>query len=184
MVQASRRATDDANKRAAQLLGKYLSDHPELVQDNPNTGMEDFYSRRIAVEDDTERQTAPVMEHFNAQLGGQQRIAGSFQYLSPPVVAQTVFNDLAGTGGARYADFLTQVDEHHQNWRRFYYPKIISQAKMSPADYDSMPRFDYQAESSNSVLRRVSVGLLALFLTTSIFAFLAFAALRRYQIAG
>jgi len=184
IVQATRRAAEDADARSGQLLSKYLTDHPELTPTNTKAEFGEYFSRIIVATLDAEKQTQPVLDDFNRQLTNRQQLVNRFRFISPAVVVQEAFNDLAGTSQPRYAEFTKQADEYHQMWRGFYYPKILRQDTINSADYAELPRFSYIAESSDAVTQRVFAGLIGLLApTVLVFAF-AVINLRRYLIAG
>jgi ABC-2 type transport system permease protein len=155
LIQALRRATDAADTRAAQLLGRYFQDHPDLVPASANASMSDFYSRTMAVQADAEEATRPIMTHFAAQTDAQRRLVDRFQFLSPAVLVRNALDDLAGTGETRYRDFISQTGDYHAEWRAFFMPRIMRQSKMTAADYDQIPVFRYVAEADERVRGRV-----------------------------
>jgi ABC-2 type transport system permease protein len=183
MIQATRRATAEATAKGSQLLAKYFEDHPELTaggQADPN----DFYTRNIAVQSETEKLIQPVLEHFDQQVAGQQALVDRFRFLSPAIVTQAALNDLAGTGVARYRHFLTLVENFHQQWQAYFYPRIVQKAQFQPADYDRFPAFSFSEESTSAVVRRVLMGLLGLLVPALAIGWLGLRALRRYSLAG
>jgi ABC-2 type transport system permease protein len=183
MIQATRRASAEATTRGSQLLAKYLEDHPELTTAgsvDPN----DFYTRSIAVQQETERLVQPVIAHFDRQVLGQQALVDRFRFLSPAIVAQSALNDIAGTGVARYRHFLSLVDEYHQSWRDFFNPPIVQKAKLGPDDYDQFPKFTFREEPSSAVARRVAVGLIGLIAPALVIGWFGLRLLQRYSPAG
>jgi ABC-2 type transport system permease protein len=68
MVQAVRAASDRANAQGARLLGKFYEDHPELAAGSPEQAQTDFNAIRIAVADEVERRTRPLIERYDRQL--------------------------------------------------------------------------------------------------------------------
>jgi ABC-2 type transport system permease protein len=183
MIQATRRASAEATAKGSQLLAKYFEDHPELTaggQADPN----DFYTRNIAVQSETERLIQPVLDHFDRQVAGQQALVDRFRFLSPAIVTQAALNDLAGTGVARYRHFLTLVEQFHQQWQAFFYPRIVQKAQLQAADYDGFPTFQFYEESASAVTRRVLIGLLGIVLPALLIGWYGLRALRRYPLAG
>jgi ABC-2 type transport system permease protein len=183
MVQAARRASAEATAKGSQLLAKYFEDHPELAegqQADPN----DFYTRSIAVQDETERLTQPVIDHFDRQVMGQQSLLDRFRFLSPAVVAQSALNDIAGTGAARYRHFLSLVDGFHQGWRAHFTPRIVQKALLTASDYDRFPAFTFREEPAGAGARRAMIGLIGLLVPTLLIVWLGLRALRRYSVAS
>jgi ABC-2 type transport system permease protein len=182
MVQATRRASAEATAKGSQLLAKYYEDHPELSegrQADPN----DFYTRSIAVQDETERLAQPVIDHFDRQVMGQQSLLDCFRFLSPAIVAQSALNDVAGTGAARYRHFISLVDEFHQSWRDHFAPRIVQKALLAADDYDRFPAFRFREEPAGAVARRATVGFIGLLVPTLLIGWFGLRALRRYSVA-
>ena len=106
------------------------------------------------------------------------------KWLSPAVVAQEALNDIAGTSLARYQHFLAVVDRYHEEWRNFFIPMVSARATMTAADYDAIPRFEYQEESSGAILRRVSGGTVGLVIPILLAFGIGSRILRSYPVAG
>ncbi len=183
MVQATRRASAEATAQGSQLLAKYFEDHPELTVGgaaDPN----DFYTRSIAVQSETERLIQPVIEHFDRQVMGQQSLVDRFRFLSPAIVTQSALNDIAGASVARYRHFLMLVDEFHSRWRAHFNPRIVQKAQLKPGDYDQFPAYAFREEAAGAVARRVLIGLAGLILPFLIIGWPGLRALRYYSLAG
>jgi ABC-2 type transport system permease protein len=183
MVQATRRASAEAAAKGSQLLARYFEDHPELTagrQADPN----DFYTRSIAVQGETERLIQPVIDHFDRQVTGQQTLVDRFRFLSPAIVAQAALNDIAGTSAARYRHFLNLVDTFHQSWRAHFTPRIVQKALLVPGDYDSFPIFTFREEAASVVASRASLGLIGLLIPALLIGWVGLRALRRYSVSS
>jgi ABC-2 type transport system permease protein len=183
MIQATRRASAEATAKGSQLLAKYFEDHPELTaggQADPN----DFYTRSIAVQGETEKLIQPVVEHFDQQVMGQQSLVDRFRFLSPAIVTQAALNDIAGTSVARYRHFLGLVDGFHQSWRAHFNPRIVRKATLTASDYDQFPVFSFWEEPAGAIARRVLLGLIGLLVPALLIGWLGLRALRRYPLAG
>jgi ABC-2 type transport system permease protein len=183
LVQAIRRGSDAAEAKAAQLLAEYFRDHPDMVPGGANPNMSEFYSRTIAVQTEAEASAAPIIERFATQMAAQRRLVDRFQYLSPAVLTRTALNDLAGSGDARYQDFVRQIEAYHARWRDFFVARIMRQSKMGSADHDRIPLFQYVAESEASVRARVVRSLGGLFVPVGVLVAVASALARRHRLS-
>ncbi len=183
LIQATRVAGDAATRQGAQLLARYLEDHPEMAPAERG-GIPDFGTVQVAVSEATERAVQPVLDRFDAQVAGQQRIVDRFRFLSPAIVAQSAFNDLAGASAQRYSHFLAQADEYHRQWRGYFVPRILRKVKLSAADLDQLPTFRYREEDLSDVAGRLQIALLGLLIPTLLVVFLGWRWLGRYPIAG
>ncbi|MDX2032229.1 MAG: DUF3526 domain-containing protein [Blastocatellia bacterium] len=183
MVQATRRASAEAAAKGSQLMSKYLEDHPKLTagkQADPN----DFVTRSLAIQSETERLIQPVLDHFDQQTLGQQTLVDRFRFLSPAVVTQAALNDIAGTSVTRYRHFLALVDAFHQSWRAHFTPRIVQRTQLTAGDYDGFPAFQFREETSAAVSRRVLIGLLGLLAPALLVGWYGLRALRRFSLAG
>jgi ABC-2 type transport system permease protein len=138
-----REATEEADKKAASAREAYLFDHPELA--GAGAVNEDFYIQVLATDAAVERVVAPIMETFAAQAARREGVVDLLQYTSPAIAAQQALNALAGTGNARFENFVDQVLAFHNDWRGFFTNKIIKGERMSAAAFDAIPAFAYTA---------------------------------------
>ena len=183
MIQATRRASAEANAKGSTVLAKYFEDHPELASAG-DVDANDFYTRQIATQSETERLVQPVLAHFDRQVLSQQRLVNRLRFLSPAIIAQTALNDIAGTSAARYQHFLSLVGDFHQRWQSHFYPRIVQKAMLKPTDYDGFPQFRFEEESAAAMVQRVLIGLFGLLLPVTLLGWLGVAKLRRYSLAG
>lgn len=160
MVQAVREASDEANQEGAALLSRYYEDHPELAVGGADQAMNDFNVIRVAVNSNVEARVRPVLDRYEQQLTGQQRIVSMYRLLSPAILMQDALNDLSGTGGARHRHFVAQVGAFHERWRDHFVPLIFRQAPVER--YTTLPAFTFEEESTSSALARIaaSIGLM------------------------
>ncbi len=185
LIQSIRVAGQEATRKGSQLLARYLEDHPELAPPQKESGgAPDYGTLLVAVNEETERAVQPVLDRFDTQVASQQRLVDRFRYLSPAIVAQSAFNDLAGSSAHRYGHFLAQADQYHRRWREFLVPRILKKEKLSAADIDRLPSFTYREEDTGSVVSRLHVALLGLLAPLALVAIPSAASLRRYPVAG
>lgn len=183
LISAMRAASNDASARGAALLAKVYGDHPELAP-SQTVDAGEFMSRTYAVQDEVDRQIAPVLARFDEQLVRQQQLAERYRFLSPAVLTHAALTDLAGTGAPRYRAWLDQVLGFHHRWQEFFVPRAFRRQWLTPADFDAIPRFSYQAEPDSAVRGRVAIGLLGLAIPTVALLLLAGTRIRRFEVAG
>lgn len=183
LIQAARVAGEDATRKSSHLLARYLEDHPDLAPKTKGDAP-DYGTLLVAVNEEAERSVQPVLNRFDAQVTSQQGMVDRFRYLSPAIVAQSAFNDLAGSGLARYTHFMTQVDDYHRRWRGFFTPRILRREKLSSADIDKLPAFSYREEPMPALIERVTLAIAGLIIPALLVAFFARARLRRYPLTA
>jgi ABC-2 type transport system permease protein len=184
LIQSMRVAGEEATRNGSQLLARFMEDHPELAPpQKKGEATHDYGTLLVALNDATERSVQPVMDRFDAQVAGQQRIVDRLRYLSPAIVLQAAFNDLAGAGPSRYRHFLRQTEEYHRRWRDFFTPRILRGQRIVVADIDKLPAFTFQEERTSEVNARLWLELAALWLPVLLVGLLALIALRRYPVS-
>lgn len=184
MIQATRRASNEASAKGSQLLAKYFEDHPELVPASGKPDMNDFFTKSIAVQTETERLIEPVMNAFDQQLAKQQALINTLRFLSPAIVTQAALNDIAGTSHARYQHFLALVDRFHLDWQQYFNPRILQQAKLTAREFDTVPKFTFTEEPLGAILRRAILGWLGLLIPVALIGWFGVYRLRRFPLAG
>lgn len=183
-VTAMRGETHAAQLKGSQLLGQYFQDHPELARPADTTspysktGADDFAMLSLAKDEMVGRALQPVIERFDGQLAAQHRFTSRFRFLSPAVLLQSVFYDIAGTGLARYQHFLAQVDGFHRNWQGFFSPRVFEKRALSGGDLDQLPGFAWREEDIGALIGRTLWPALLLLAVAVVIGALG---LRRYQ---
>ena len=161
MVTAQREASNDAVNHRSELLTRYLEDHPEMVggvvADEPGLGAL-AWAATAAVN----RRLEEVTGEHDARRAEQIALVRRYRFLSPPLLAQEVLIDAAGTGDARFIRFQSQVREFAEQWREFFVPAILAGDRMDASVLSDVPRFRLTDEESADVARRASVPLTVL----------------------
>lgn len=183
LISAMRTASNDASARGAALLAKLYGDHPELAPDRALDAGE-FMSRTYAVQDEVDRQVAPLLARFDEQLVRQQKLAERYRFLSPAVAAHAALIDLAGTGPARYRHWEAQVGEYHRAWQNYFIPRAFKRQWLTAADYSAIPQYRYQPETPMAVTGRVALCLLGILIPSAFLLGYSALRLRRFEVAG
>lgn len=180
MVQAVRIASDEASAQGSALLARYYEDHPELATGDAGQAMTDFNVVRVAVNDEVERRVRPVVERYERQIAGQQRLIDALRFVSPAVLMQNALNDVAGSGVSRHQWFMGQVDAFHEAWRSHFTPLIL--ARTAVLDYERLPHFTFEEESTGAVARRVFLSVLGLAMPAWLIGWVAVRRLGRFPV--
>lgn len=181
LVSAVRSVNLDMRRDGSRLVAEHYQDHPELMPREGRADPSNFALAYVIVQREQKQRVGAVEDRFASQLAAQQSLVSKFRFLSPSVVAQEAANDIAGTGLARYQHFRTQVKEFDRAWADFFVPRIFRLEKLSAADFDQIPRFQYREESNRAVAARVVPGLLFMLAATAALLLLAFGRLKRYR---
>jgi len=159
LISEIRAINPDLRREAEKLIGEFYNDHPELVEPD---GQMDLMNRRLAsvqVQLNQKRKIAEFERRHELQLSNQQRILGYFGFLSPPVMMQETFNEIAGTGMGRHVDFIAQTRRHAEEWDAFFMKKVSGGIPLTPPEFDQIPRFSYREEDLSVVVKRITPGI-------------------------
>ena len=165
-VTAMRSESSVAEQQGAASLARFFEDHPELAATDVETA--DYAMIRVARDERVANALAPLEERFRAQRDKQQRFIKALGFLSPTILTQQALLDISGTGHARYADFESQVDQFHEQWKDHFVPKYFDNVAFRPADYDAIPQFSYEEEGLTDVSRRIAAPVAAILLAIGI----------------
>lgn len=120
-----------------------------------------------------EQRLAPVLEQLDTD---ERRLNGTLDFLrfcSPAILFESIADDLAGTGRARWREFVAQTDAHIRSYEERVTSAILAGQPIPPA-----PPFEYREESVSQLSRRIAARLTSLVLFPWITAGLG--RLRRY----
>ena len=175
-----REASDAASRQGSTLLSRYYEDHPELVPGSAGQAMNDFNVIRVAVNAEVEGRVRPVLEHYEQQLAGQQRMVARLRVLSPAILMQDAVNDISGTGSSRHQHFMDQVSQYHARWRAYFVPLIFRKALVER--YDTLPAFSFTEENFGIAARRIGASIVLLVGAATLLALIGFLRLRRFPL--
>lgn len=159
-INAARAATDKARVEGSRVLGRFIEEHPEFSV--AGDAMKNASVLQAARDGEIERDVAPVVARFEAQLARQHAAVAWLRALSPAALLQSVLIDAAGTGFDRYRHFFGQADAFHQQWRAHFQPLLFANRALAPAQYDALPVFHYVEESAAAVVARAAMPLVVL----------------------
>lgn len=166
-----REATEVADQEAAESREAFFFDHPEMAGGDGNA--DQFFLQVLATDSAVERAIEPLMEEFATQAASRQQVVDLLQYVSPSIVAQNALNAISGTGTERFTDFNEQVLAFHENWRGFFTNRIVKGERMTAAEFDQIPTFEYETWDVSDVLDSTGgpvAGLLLFVLVLSIWS--------------
>jgi ABC-2 type transport system permease protein len=161
MITAQRDASNEAVNRRSELLARYLEDHPEMAGGVVAEAASSAALAWAATEEVNQR-LQDVASQYRVRLDAQRALVRRYRLLSPALLTQEVFNEVAGTGDARYAHFQEGVRAFAEEWKAFFVPPILAGDQMSAEVAAGIPTFSYLEEAEASVFARSVGPLLAL----------------------
>jgi len=180
-IVTQRDATDAAEAQRSDLLGRYLHDHPEFAPPDSRPAQASYSALALAAGAQVEARLLPVKTRFDSQLARQQALINRWRWLSPAILAQQAFNDLAGASRARHTAFLTQTADYLAALRRFFNPAILD-GNFAFTAFRDWPRWTWREPAPTHASTHAA--LLGLLLPTAVFAALTFRAIRRTSVVG
>jgi ABC-2 type transport system permease protein len=181
MIQAMRVASDAAAAEGSALLAKYHEDHPELTGGG-EAAVNEANMLRVATTARIEEQVAPVIQRFEQQLAGQQRLVDRLRFLSPALLTHDALSDVSGTGATRHRAFLAQVGDYHQAWRAYFVPLIFQKVRLTT--YGEVPTFAFREEPLRATLVRVAMAVTGVIAPALLLAAWGLRCLRRYPVTA
>jgi ABC-2 type transport system permease protein len=145
-----------------ELLARYLGDHPELAPAAGASQAMHYTAANIAATQEVEARLRPVQARFDEQLARQQALVDASQWLSPAVLAQQGFVEIAGAGWPRHRWFLRLAEAYSDELRRYFNPLVLS-GRFEFRAFDDWPRFTW-SEPAGETATRVSAALAGLLL--------------------
>ncbi len=175
-----READNQTRSEGEKFLKSYYADHPELA---PPDGLTQSQAsqRFYAIRQERQKRLMPEVEQFDRQLAAQQALVARYRILSPAVVMQETLNDIAGTSTARQRYYVAQIRETIGALQDFLVPKLMRREVLRAADYDQIPRFQFQEEAVSKIAERAALGYLLMILPAGFLAILAYIRLSRYS---
>ena len=180
-ITASRDAQTASEKNYVEALNQYFYDHVEYT---PGANVKDFLAVSMAKADAVDKAMAPLYARFQTQLARQDRMVSRFQFLSPAIMMQQALNSISGTDAGRYANFIEQVSAFRTEWTGYFAKRFLNDEPLRSAEYDQIPRFQYQEEPRSVPLSRTAPALLGMGILAMLITLLAVNRIRRYQVAA
>jgi len=131
----------------------YFKTH--VPTENMAMDLDERTKRSLEASLESEKQIEPLVDRFDRVLAQQQDKVKQLRFLSPAIVAQLALNEIAGTSGSRYRDFVAQCEEFRGEWRRFFFARYYNGTQFTAADVDRIPEFQYRDQPEDFVTGRV-----------------------------
>lgn len=170
-VGAMRDALDDARRESEQALGKYMQDHPDMVEGLSDRELANFAAQRLMVESSVREALRPVEARYEEQAVRQRRWVERLRYLSPAILLQDGLGDAAGVGMERHRHFRRQVREFYAQWQGLLHPLVLRQEVIRSVE--DVPEFHFVEEPGTERALRGSGHLLGMLLPAAVLVVVA-----------
>ncbi len=169
LLHEAREAAQDVEKKLAGLQGTH--DRSQKAAG--------FSKRVVEVKAELAKRSTPVLTELREQLRRRQQLVDTLRFFSPAIGVQLALEDVAGSGATRHQRFEAQVDAYHERFRTWFYDKVRADVRLSPADLQAVPTFEYAPEPPMALVWRVSSTFVALLLGIGLLVWIATPGLRR-----
>jgi ABC-2 type transport system permease protein len=153
-----REQTVFAEGRYADLLARHFHDHPQLAEGGMNkVDVPAFLMQATVVQQEVSRRVDPLYRRHRAATEAREAAVGAWALFAPAAYLQDALADLAGTGTERHRRFIGQVDAFHDEWRGYFFPRVLARERFSSASLPEVPRFRFEPEPQSELLLRSAV---------------------------
>ncbi len=171
-------AAEEERLKGSKVLGKFMEDHPELVNKKIDTSKAPILK---AIRDDqVNKKIFPIKEKYNIQIDKQQDFINNFKYFSPAILVQDILFNLAESGFKSFRDFSEQSDKYQKEWRRFFVTKILDTKPVYSKDYDLIPKFIHKSDL-NQIITSIIKSLFYIFSLIAVIYLLIIKSYKKYQ---
>lgn len=160
MVNGMRAAQAETTAKADTILQNFYRDHPELAQTKEGENSYSYYLKFFASQDVVKEEVWPVLNEYSTKLKAQQNFVSSLRFLSPSLMVQNAFNNLAGTSSHHYESYREQVVRYAEAWRNYFLPRMFADEEMKTVDFDDLPQFTYNYDEVKSQYSSDLTGLM------------------------
>ncbi|MEO1021879.1 MAG: DUF3526 domain-containing protein [Bacteroidota bacterium] len=156
-----RQTKKDLGKEQDKVLAAYLRNHPELARAEGENRFA-YWQGFFASQEIMENSLSPLVQQFDEQVQEQQNWISTWRFLSPAVLFQTSFTELAGTSSKQYNHFKNGVRNYTKNWRDHFIPMVFDNRMLTFDDLEVLPAFEYTAMYDQQVTRINMLALLGI----------------------
>ena len=163
LINELRVVNNEAEKKADELLANFLRDHPELAGfEGGSQGWKEYF----ATQDLIKSEIQPVLDEYESKLESQQDWVDRSRFISPALLIQNSFNELAGTSTRDYEDYRQQVADFSVVWRDFFLPMIFKGEDFTKDLMAQLPEFTYRESTTykESITNTVAIFFYSLLL--------------------
>ena len=166
-VASQRVSAAEAEKQRAEVMDKYMFDHPELAQGADEGAFASTFLREyFATQESVEEKLQPVVDRHFEESAEQLEFVGTLSSVVPSSWAQGLLEEVSGTGPRQMLAYHRAARSYAKDVREFLRPFLWEGNLLTPTDFDRVPRFASDAKSTTEsfdILRWLWLPALGLF---------------------
>lgn len=160
--------------------GSFL-DHPELVVGKASE-MPAYLRTAFLVTSSVDQGTRPLLDEFESTAARREAALGLVRYASPAIIAHGVFNDAAGSSGARHRRYMAQARAYKAAYAELAGPYIAAGKLMPSQRVTGFPRFQFRDAPFGEIVAGAFPALAFLVFATTALLAAADRRLRRFRL--
>lgn len=176
----ARRIEIDAEQADADVSKRMVIDHPEMLA-GTTSSIPDYVRTAFLVTTTVDEATRPILANFESAADRREAALALAQSLSPAIIMQRLFSDVAGASSARHRSYLSQARALKTAYAEQVRAPVNAGRRLSVQQAMSLPVFQFKDEPLSALVRRSTVALVFLGFVTGV---LLVAADRRLGRAG
>jgi len=181
---AEARETENAARlQEADLANQFILDHPEMLV-NEEAEIPAFLRSNFLVNRSIDEATRPILDEFDAAARQRESSVGVIRFLSPAIIAQGLFNDIAGNSSDRHQRYVQQVRAFKANYSAQVGPGVVAGQPLTVAEFEQIEGFSFPEESVSEAFRKHLFPLLFLLLLTIVAFLLVNRRLESFRVVG
>lgn len=139
LMDAVRETLTEFDRKNAQILDAYYTDHPELVIKDSSKLMPVYMYKYMIKYKHTLEALQPVMDVYKKQALTQAHTAVYMSVLSPAMLLQETADEYSGNAQTQFLQFEASADMAVKDWNAYFTPKSLGNQQLSVAAFQQLP---------------------------------------------
>ena len=134
-----RETLTEFDRKNAQILDAYYTDHPELVIKDSSKLMPVYMYKYMIKYKHTLEALQPVMDAYKKQALSQAQTAAYLSVVSPAMLLQETSDEYSGNAQTQFLQFEVAADIAVKEWNAYFTPKSLGNQQLSIAEFQQLP---------------------------------------------
>jgi ABC-2 type transport system permease protein len=149
----ARETENEARLQEADIANQFILDHPEMLV-NEAAEIPAFLRSNFLVNRTIDDATRPILDEFDAAARQRETSVSVLRFLSPAIIAQGLFNDLAGTSASRHQNYVQQVRDFKAAYAEQVGPGVVAGQPLTLAQFEALDTFSFRDESLADIMAK------------------------------
>lgn len=145
LVDEVRETLTDFDRKNAQILDQFYTDHPQLAIKDSSKVMPLFMYKYMIKYMNTLHSLTPVITEYKSKALAQSKIAGWVSILSPAMLMQDAADEMSGHSQTQFLQFQQYADSVTLQWNNYFYPITLANQYLTTNEFKQLPMPVYTA---------------------------------------